>query len=61
MKTLTNFYKPSNRLFSSIVYSEKHSKKYSSVAVELVKCLCKIEVVSEGEREGGEGGRKTHQ
>ena len=45
IKRLCNFYKPSNHLYSVIVYSEEHSRKYSSVGKLLVKYLCRAEEV----------------
>ena len=45
IKRLCNFYKPSNHLYSVIVYSEEHSRKYSSVGKLLVKYLCRAEDV----------------
>ncbi|XP_019855516.1 PREDICTED: rapamycin-insensitive companion of mTOR-like [Amphimedon queenslandica] len=40
---LTNFFKPSSRQYSSIVYSLFNSKKYSSVGLQLIKYLSKME------------------
>jgi hypothetical protein len=42
-RTLTNFYKPSSRQFSSIPYSNANSKRYSAVGLQLIKYLSKME------------------
>ncbi len=47
IRTLTNFYKPNNRQFSAIVFSNKNSRKYSSVGLQLIKYLSKVESVSQ--------------
>ena len=54
IRSLTNFFKPSCHQFSSIVYSLTNSKRYSSVGLQLIKYLSKMEGVREreGEREG---------
>ena len=46
---LYNFYKPKNKVFSSIPYSPANSRKYSRVGYQLVQFLAKDEEV------GGEG------
>ena len=48
IKRLCNFFKPSNHIYSTITYSEEHSRKYSSVGQLLVKYLCRAEDVSGG-------------
>ena len=45
IKRLCNFYKPSNHIYSHIVYSEANSKRYSSVGQKLVKYLCRVQEV----------------
>ena len=54
IRSLTNFFKPSCHQFSSIVYSLTNSKRYSSVGLQLIKYLSKMEGVREREREGEE-------
>ena len=51
IRSLTNFFKPSCHQFSSIVYSLTNSKRYSSVGLQLIKYLSKMEGVRERERE----------
>ena len=45
IKRLCNFYKPSNHLYSVIQYTEVNSRRYTPVAQQLIRYLCRMEEV----------------